>query len=143
VQGNVGVAAPPPPVLQGAHVAAVAVEAFDVQISSIPPANGQSQSVAVATVAAVEPVEKAEGDDGVDNEEDEGPVYPTDWSGLCNALCKEFPAVSRTDVISTMGRNDNDGKRAAQELRDLLASGEIGGGGAPVDDPEYAASHGL
>ena len=22
--------------------------------------------------------------------EDEGPVYPTDWSGLCNTLCKEF-----------------------------------------------------
>ena len=42
-----------------------------------------------------------------------------------------------------MGRNDNDGKRVAEEPRTMLANGEIGEAGPPVDDPEYAASHGL
>ena len=126
-----------------------------MQFSSTAVADSEQQ-LSVATVQAVAAAVADEPDGqradtgtgtgtGADNaaeEEDEGPSYPTDWSGLCNALCAEFPAVSRTDIIGAMGRNDNDGKRAAAELRELQASGEIGGG-APIDDPEYAASHGL
>ena len=118
------------------------METFDVLFSSAA-LDDSKQQLPVATVQAVEAV-VADSSDHTDSaaEEDFGPSYPTDWSGLCNALCAEFPAVSRTDVIGAMGRNDNDGKRAAAELRELLASGDIGGG-PPIHDPEYAASHGL
>lgn len=157
VGGNITDEASPPPAearpderwaAQPVHVAAVAVEAFDVQFAPTSPTNGDDQPVAVAAVATVEPNRQVEVEVALEAnsdvvEEDDGPVYPTDWGGLCNALCSEFPTASRTDVIGVMGRNDNDGKRAAEELRRMLAKGEIDAEGPPIDDPDYAASHGL
>ena len=55
----------------------------------------------------------------------DGRSYPTDWSGLCNALCEEFPDASRGDVIGAMGRNDHIGKLAAAELHIQYAFGSI------------------
>ena len=148
-----GVISPP-----ATATAAVAVAAVDVQLAPPPPpsdsadSNGQPMAVAVTAVAAAAP--EAINNDGTaaaavateaegEEEEEEEDPYPTGWGALCNALCDEFPQASRTDVIGAMGRNDNVGKRAAEELRAILAEGAAGAGGMPQDDPEYAASHGV
>jgi hypothetical protein len=118
-------------------VGVVAATVIDVQVEAQPVA----VQVAVADAGPEEGVSAAEQEQEQEEkveEVDDGPSYPTDWSGLCNALCKEFPNASRTDVIGSMGRNDNIGKLAAAELRALPTDS-----GPDLSDAEYVASHGL